>query len=333
MNEIKVVVQDAIISIEEKSKVEQQINEIAKTFSNYLPTADTLTADRATRAKLNKVIKDIDERRKEIKKEFNEPLKDFEAWVKKSSKPLADAIDAIDKGIKVIEENERLIRLSSIEAAFKSLAEAAGLDHRIFVQNYENYNKAANFTQHKKLKKGILDEIAVAVDYELKKQQGRANDIAVISDLSFEKGLATDPYIRDFNNGKGLNEIVASMLHDAKSRDEAKAKREAEQAKHDEEMAIKAAEFEAKKLQSSFNVPEDAAEQVTQAINVVDEQIHQQSEPTLTEPENENKQEVKKLKVLTLEILIDPDNPLPPFKPFLDENGYRYKITKYEDVK
>ena len=85
--------------------------------------------------------------------------------------------------------------------------------------------------------------------------------------------------------------------------------------------------------QNSFNMPDDVTEQPKQAVNVVAEQIHQQSEPTLTEPENEHKQEVKKLKILTLEILIDPDNPLPPFKPFLDENGYRYKITKYEDVK
>ena len=57
MNEIKVVVQDAIISIEEQAKVEQQVNEIAKKFSNYLPTADTLPADRATRAELRKVTK------------------------------------------------------------------------------------------------------------------------------------------------------------------------------------------------------------------------------------------------------------------------------------
>ena len=130
------------------------------------------------------------------------------------------------------------------------------------------------------------------------------------------------------------------MLRDAKAQDEARAKREAEQAKReaeqakrDAEKAQRASEFEAQRLQNSFNVPEDVAEQPKQAVNVVAEQIHQQSEPTLTEPENEQKQEVKKLKILTLEILIDPDNPLPPFKPFLDENGYRYKITKYEDVK
>lgn len=333
MNEIKVVVQDAIISIDEQTKVEQQINEIAKKFSNYLPTADTLPADRATRAELRKVTKSLDDKRKEIKKDFNIPLKEFEDWVKKASKPLADAIDAIDKGIKEIEENERLIRLSAIEAAFKSLAETAGLDHRIFVQNYENYNKAANFTQHKKLKKGILDEIAVAVDYELQKQQVRKNDIASISELAAERSLATSPYIRDLDAGKGLNEIIADMLRDAKVRDEEKARREAEQAKRDEEMARKAAEFEAQRLQDSFNVPEQVTEQATRAVKDEVEQIPQQQTATLVEPENELEQEAKKLKVLTLEILIDENNPLTPFRPFLDEHGYSYKITKYEDAK
>lgn len=333
MNEIKVVVQDAIISIEEQTKVEQQINEIAKKFKNYLPTADTLPADRATRAELRKVTKSLDDKRKEIKRDFNKPLKEFETWVKKASKPLDDAIDAIDKGIKEIEENERLIRISAIESAFKSLAETAGLDPRIFVQNYENYNKAANFNQHKQLKKGILDEIAVAVDYELQKQQARKNDVASISELASEKSLATSSYIRDLDSGKGLNEIIADMLHDAKVRDEEKARREAEQAKRDEEMARIAAEFEAQRLQDDFNMPDNATKQATQAVNVIKEQMYQHQIETTLGTENEPEHEAKKLKVLTLEILIDENNPLTPFRPFLDEHGYSYKITKYEDAK
>ena len=333
MNEIKVVVQDAIISIEEQTKVEQQINEIAKKFKNYLPTADTLPADRATRAELRKVTKSLDDKRKEIKKDFNKPLSEFEAWVKKASKPLIDAIDAIDKGIKEIEENERQIRISVIDVTFKEKAKLAGLDYRLFVEKYNSYNKATNFNQHKQLKKGVLDDIETVIDYELQKQQGRKNDISSISEIALERSLTAEPYIRELDNGKGLNEILQDMLRDAKAQDEARAKREAEQAKRDAEMAQRASEFEAQRLQNSFNVPEDVTEQPKQAVNVVAEQIHQQSEPTLTEPENEQKQEVKKLKILTLEILIDPDNPLPPFKPFLDENGYRYKITKYEDVK
>lgn len=333
MNEIKVSVQNAIINIEDREKVEQQINEIAKKYRGYLPTADTLTGDKATRASLRKVRKALDDKRKNVKSEYNVPLKEFEDWVKKALKPLDDAIDAIDKGVKEIEENERQIRLSVVKVAFTEKAESAGIDPRIFAENYDKYLVAANFTAHKKLKSGILDEIEVAVQYEVQKQEGRKNDIASISEIALERNLTAEPYIRELDNGKGLNEILQDMLRDAKAQDEARAKREAEQAKRDAEMAKRASEFEAQRLQNSFNVPDDVTEQPKQAVNVVAEQINQQSEPTLREPENEQKQEAKKLKVLTLEILIDPDNPLPPFRPFLDENGYRYKITKYEDAK
>lgn len=340
MNEIKVVVQDAIISIEEQAKVEQQVNEIAKKFSNYLPTADTLPADRATRAELRKVTKSLDDKRKEIKKDFNKPLSEFEAWVKKASKPLIDAIDAIDKGIKEIEENERQIRISVIDVAFKEKAKLEGLDYRLFVEKYDNYNKATNFNQHKQLKKGVLDDIETVIDYELQKQQGRKNDISSISEIALERSLTAEPYIRELDNGKGLNEILQDMLRDAKAQDEARAKREAEQAKReveqakrDAEMAQRASEFEAQRLQNSFNVPEDVTEQATRAVKDEVEQIPQQQTATLVEPENELEQEAKKLKVLTLEILIDENNPLTPFRPFLDEHGYSYKITKYEDAK
>ena len=333
MNEIKVSVQNAIINIEDREKVEQQISEIAKKYSGYLPTADTLTGDKATRASLRKVRKALDDKRKNVKSEYNEPLKEFENWVKKALKPLDDAIDAIDKGVKEIEENERQIRLSVVKVAFTERAESAGIDPRIFVENYDKYIVAANFTAHKKLKSGILDEIEVAVQYEVQKQQGRKNDIASISEIALERSLTAEPYIRELDNGKGLNEILQDMLRDAKAQDEARAKREAEQAKRDAEMARKAAEFEAQRLQDSFNVPEQVTEQATRAVNVVAEQIPQQQTATLVEPENELEQEAKKLKVLTLEILIDENNPLTPFRPFLDEHGYSYKITKYEDAK
>ena len=177
MNEITVTVQNAIISIEEREKVEQQVNEIAKKFKDYIPSADTLTADRATRAELRKVTNGLDDKRKEIKKEFNKPLDEFEEWVQKASKPLIEAIDAIDKGIKEIEENERKIRISVIDVTFKEKAKLAGLDYRLFVEKYDNYNKATNFNQHKQLKKGVLDDIETVIDYELQKQQGRKNDM------------------------------------------------------------------------------------------------------------------------------------------------------------
>ena len=333
MNEITVTVQNAIINIEDREKVEQQINEIAKKYSGYLPTADTLTGDKATRASLRKVRKALDDKRKNVKSEYNVPLKEFEDWVKKAMKPLDDAIDAIDKGVKEIEENERQIRLSVVKVAFTEKAESAGIDPRIFAENYDKYLVAANFTAHKKLKSGILDEIEVAVQYEVQKQQGRKNDISSISEIALERSLTAEPYIRELDNGKGLNEILQDMLRDAKAQDEARAKREAEQAKRDAEMAQRASEFEAQRPQDSFNVPEDATEQPKQAVNVVAEQIPQQQTATLVEPENELEQEAKKLKVLTLEILIDENNPLTPFRPFLDEHGYSYKITKYEDAK
>lgn len=340
MNEIVVTVQDAIISIEEREKVEQQVNEIAKKFKNYLPSADTLPADRATRAELRKVTKGLDDKRKEIKKDFNKPLSEFEAWVEKASKPLIDAIDAIDKGIKEIEENERQIRISVIDVAFKEKAKLAGLDYRLFVEKYDNYNKATNFNQHKQLKKGVLDDIETVIDYELQKQQGRKNDISSISEIALERSLTADPYIRELDNGKGLNEILQDMLRDAKAQDEARAKREAEQAKReaeqakrDAEMAQRAANFQTQQLETSFNVSAEASETTHTHTNVTNEQIDQGHVKTLPDKNYEPELADKPLKRLTLEIIIDESNPLMPFRPFLDANGYTYKILGYEEIK
>lgn len=321
MNEIQVNVKSAIIEISEREKVEQEINELAQRFSNYAPTADTLSGDRALRAELRKRIKELDDARKAVKKEYNLPLKEFEDWVKKASQPLNKVISDIDQGIKELEEHEKMLRLSTISATFNEKASAVGLDPRIFSMNHEKYAVAANFTAQKKLKKGILDEIDVAIQYEVQKQEQYKNDKSSISTYALEYGLSDNPYVRDLDNGVSLNEIIANIIKDGKAKKE-----------RDEEMARKAREFEEKKLADSFNVPEELTESLNFYEKSQDGKIVQEQSETPSAPKYEPERQAKKLKRLTLEIIIDENNPLLPFRPFLDDNGYQYRVTGYEDI-
>ncbi|MGA3439983.1 DUF1351 domain-containing protein, partial [Lactiplantibacillus plantarum] len=67
-------------------------------YSNLVITEDNVTDSKQVRAKLNKLKKALDDRRKEIKRNYNQPLREFETEVKKLEASIDMIIDPIDEG-------------------------------------------------------------------------------------------------------------------------------------------------------------------------------------------------------------------------------------------
>ncbi|MBS7578381.1 MULTISPECIES: DUF1351 domain-containing protein [unclassified Enterococcus] len=304
MNEIKVNFKPSIIQIEERDQVEKNINELVKKYKGYEVTADTLTGDRKIRASLNKVLKGIDDKRKEIKNEFNQPLEEFQEWVKKASAPLNDVVANISKGIKELEEHEKELRYSAIKAEFERLATEAELDPRIFEIKQE-WLKAGNFLKDYKLKKELLDVLIFEVDKEKQRVEEFKKASIAISSMAFDNNLSDSPYLSMLKNGQELTEIITIINSDIQRE---KIKQEAE----DECKRIEQEQAELAK-QNAFEIVDETAEKTNLETAI---------------PPSPRKKSMR----IVLEIIIDRNNPLPPFRPFLDSNGYNYKILKHEEL-
>lgn len=119
MADITVVSREGKIAIENKATFQAYIAEIVDRYK------DVIVVDKAEakkdRATINKLLKNIDERRKDVKREYEGPLKAFEAELRAMTEPLKQAGEAIDAQIKIIEAEERKERRAQIEAEYAKL--------------------------------------------------------------------------------------------------------------------------------------------------------------------------------------------------------------------
>lgn len=309
MNEIKVEFKPSIIEIEEREQTEQSINELVKKYSNYVVTADTLPGDKKVRAELNKVRTQIDNKRKEIKREFNKPLDEFQEWVKKATAPLDKVISNIDAGIKELAEHEKELRYSAIKVEFERLATEAELDPRIFEVKQE-WLKAGNFLKDYKLKKELLDVLTFEVNKEKQRVEEFKKASIAISSMAFDNNLSDSPYLSMLKNGQELPEIITIINSDIQRE---KAKLEAE--------------IERKRVE------QDQAELAKQnAFEIVEEEVKtKKSETVLAKPIQEEKIVNSNYPAaLTISIVLESEERKNEFKSLLLNNNFEYQTVSFK---
>lgn len=65
------------IKINNLEGLQASIAQYVSRYSNLVITEDNVTGSKQVRAKLNKLKKALDDRRKEIKRNYNQPLREF----------------------------------------------------------------------------------------------------------------------------------------------------------------------------------------------------------------------------------------------------------------
>lgn len=322
IQEIRVDFEPAIINIAEREQFEQYVNEVVTKYKNYTVSAETLKDDRATRALLNKLVKQIDDKRKEVKREFNKPLDEFTAWVKKASEPLNKTVASIDKSIKELEEHEKQIRSEIIRAEIQNLTKESGIDHRIFEGMVAEWSKAANFNKDFKPKKTLQDSMSYAVEQERLKQEEIKKNKKNISNFAFMSGISDTPYIRMYDDGKEVSEILEIMNEDIAKE---KARKEAEEAQRKAEEQ-KRQELVNQQFEKDFNgqVEQPQVQEEVPAEQVLSEEVETTSETV----------ESKKHYRATIEIEFDSIEEKDRWKQCMQANGFGdFKAISFEKIK
>lgn len=234
MSEISVAFEPAKIEVLDREKFEEQINNIAEANSNRVVTAETLKDDKSTRAELRKLYKSLNDEKIRIKKEYNKPLSEFEIWFKKAVSVLDKAISQIDDGVKEVEFKQKEERKEIVRAELLELTKDLELDSRIFEVMVEDWAKASNFNDYKP-KKTLQDSMSYAVEQERLKQEESRKNKKNISNFAFMSGISDTPYIRMYDDGKEVSEILEIMNEDIAKEKARKEAEEAQQLKSEQE--------------------------------------------------------------------------------------------------
>ncbi|MCT1178853.1 DUF1351 domain-containing protein [Lactococcus lactis] len=272
MNEFNVTFEPAKIEVLDREKFEAQINSIAQANSNRLVTIDSMADDKKTRAELRKLSKSLNDEKIRIKKEYNQPLTEFEVWFKKAVEVLEKAISQIDSGIKEVESEQKEVRKKVVHELLVELTTDTEVDSRIFENFVDDWAKASNFNDIKP-KKQLIDSITYVIDGEKQKIAEYKANKDTISNFCFGNNVSDTPYIRMLDSGKSVSEVMSAISEDVlfeKQRKEAERQRQAELEKQQQE-------FETRKLEASFN----------SAASVSTEVIQSEPEKTKSSPDEE----------------------------------------------
>ena len=87
-------------------------------YKGLIVTEDAIPTAKADLANIRRLMKALDDRRKEVKKEYEAPLKDFEAQIKDIISVANEAADNIDGQIKAFEKADDEKKLNRIKLFF-----------------------------------------------------------------------------------------------------------------------------------------------------------------------------------------------------------------------
>lgn len=214
MQELEVKLKQAELDIVDKQEFEQNINAVVKKYKNYQVTAQTIRNDKQTLADLRKLVKQISDKRLEIKRELTAPVTDFEKYVKCATEPLNAVINKIAGDVKDFDDNQKAVMLDTLKSYVSSKASVLFLDARIFDSKLDDFVKKANFKSDcVTLKKSTIQDLDEMIALEFKAQEERSKAKSAIAAACEEHNLSVQAYIRLLGE-KDLPEILTQIKAD-----------------------------------------------------------------------------------------------------------------------
>lgn len=214
VQELEVKLKQAELDIVDKQAFEQNINAVVKKYKNYRVTAQTIRSDKQTLADLRKLIKQISDKRLEIKRELTAPVTDFEKYLKRATEPLSAIIEKIASDVKDFDDNQKAVMLDTLKSYVSSKASELLLDTRIFDSKLDSFVKKANFKSDcATLKKSTMQDLDEMIALEFKAQEERSKAKSVIASACEEHNLSAQAYMRMLGE-KELPEILMQIKAD-----------------------------------------------------------------------------------------------------------------------
>lgn len=179
------------IIIENEDQLEGLVNKVVQHYGSFVFSDSNIPEAKEARAQLNKIVKTMEDRRKEIKSEFTKPLDDFEKVMKHYVGQVKEISTGIGEGLTKYEEEQKAIRLEKIQSEMAKLAELFNVEANV-IEVHSNWLTKASFTAKGEVRPKVVDEIKDKIKIIAMERERVAADKATVTDYAEIAGL--DPY-------------------------------------------------------------------------------------------------------------------------------------------
>ena len=227
--EVGFVLKAAEIEIQGKEVLEQALAAYQKKYAGYIVTEETLSDDTKVKDELGRVQRQIEQELKNQLKDYSSPLDEVKAWVNTVLDPIKTLQTNIKDQIKEFKERATEARKETVREAFESAIADSGvdLDIKLFAIYFDDFSKkmcfmADNVRINQATSKMIVDLVAE----EATKKQQREAGLIQITKAAAKAGFGPAVYIRLYEGGAKLEDILQAILDDKDLADKAKAEEE-----------------------------------------------------------------------------------------------------------
>ena len=110
------------ITIQNEAQLAEMVESAVKHYSTMIFTDENIPEAKKARADLNKVVTLLDDQRKEVKNQYDKPLKDFEEKIKKYTEKISEVSSEINESIKSYEEAEKQKRSKKLQKVIAEMS-------------------------------------------------------------------------------------------------------------------------------------------------------------------------------------------------------------------
>ena len=227
--EIGFTLKAAEIKIQGKEVLEQALESYKKKYTGYIVTEETLSDDIKVKDELGRVQRQIEQELKNQLSEYSKPLDEAKAWVDSILDPIKTLQTDIKNQIREFEERETEARKETVREAFESAIAESGteLDIKLFAIYFDDFSKKKCFmADNVRINQATSKMIVGLVAEEAAKKQQREAGLIQITEAAAKAGLGPTVYIRSYDKGAKLVDVLQAILDDKALAERAKAEDE-----------------------------------------------------------------------------------------------------------
>ena len=238
LDNIQINFEPAKVAFSDFGAFEAGIEQAIAKYGTFDLEVNTIEEVKQARTDLNKLSENLEKRRKEIKGKINKPYAEFEKAYKAPYNKLKSLIETLKQQIDSYEENQKALRKDAVRNWFNGKALEGNLNPEIFDQYLDSYTKAGQFKKDSfQLLKKTETELEGIVLAELQKQNQKDQDISIISSQCATHNIGPATYIRAYESGQTLAEVLDSITADIESAKLFKERQEAQKRAEEERKA------------------------------------------------------------------------------------------------
>lgn len=227
--EIGFTLKAAEIEIQGKEVLEKALESYKKKYTGYIVTEETLSDDIKVKDELGRVQRQIEQELKNQLSEYSKPLDEAKAWVDSILDPIKALQTDIKNQIREFEERETEARKETVREAFESAIAESGteLDIKLFAIYFDDFSKKKCFmADNVRINQATSKMIVGLVAEEASKKQQREAGLIQITEAAAKAGLGPTVYIRSYDKGAKLVDVLQAILDDKALAERAKAETE-----------------------------------------------------------------------------------------------------------